>query len=98
MENFLKLGAETEELNRSVAAPFESKLRVLNEAKSPIKQLFKLNGFFNTNGLERYLRKYVLDENDFSRLGVELYIVATQQSSPEIFFKSSKGNFLEQLR
>jgi predicted acylesterase/phospholipase RssA len=57
-----------------------------------LKEGFKLNGFFNTNGLERYLRKYVLDENDFSRLGVELYIVATQlnQSRKVIF-----GNYLE---
>ena len=42
------------------------------------KRGFKLNGIFNTNGIERYLRKYVLDENEFARLGVELYIVATQ--------------------
>ena len=57
-----------------------------------LKEGFKLNGFFNTNGLERYLRKYVLDENDFSRLGVELYIVATQlnQSRKVVF-----GNYLE---
>jgi predicted acylesterase/phospholipase RssA len=43
-----------------------------------LKKGFKLNGLFNTNGVERYLRKYVLDENEFSRLGVELYVVATQ--------------------
>jgi predicted acylesterase/phospholipase RssA len=43
-----------------------------------IKKGFKLNGFFSTRGMERYLRKYVLVENEFSRLGVELYIVATQ--------------------
>jgi len=43
-----------------------------------LKRGFRLNGLFNTNGVERYLRKYVLDENEFSRLGVELYIVATQ--------------------
>ena len=57
-----------------------------------LKKGFTLNGIFNTNGIERYLRKYVLDENDFSRLGVELYIVATQlnQSRKTIF-----GPFLE---
>lgn len=43
-----------------------------------LKHGFKLNGLFNANGIERYLRKYVLDDNDFSRLGVELYVVATQ--------------------
>lgn len=57
-----------------------------------LKQGFKLNGFFNTNGIERYLRKYVLDENEFSRLGVELYIIATQLNhSRKVVF----GNYLE---
>ena len=57
-----------------------------------LKEGFKLNGLFNTNGIERYLRKYVLDENEFSRLGVELYIVATQLNhSRKVVF----GNYLE---
>lgn len=43
-----------------------------------IKSGFKINGLFTPNNLEKYLRKYVLVENDFSRLGVELYLVATQ--------------------
>lgn len=43
-----------------------------------IKNGFKLNGLFTTKGLERYLRKEALIDNDFSRLGVELYVVATQ--------------------
>jgi predicted acylesterase/phospholipase RssA len=43
-----------------------------------VKTGFKINGMFSTNNLEKYLRKYVLVENDFSRLGVELYLVATQ--------------------
>lgn len=43
-----------------------------------VKSGFKINGLFTTNNLERYLRKYVLVENDFSRLGVELYLVASQ--------------------
>ncbi len=47
-----------------------------------LKKGFKLNGLFNTQGIERYLRKYILDENDFQRLGVELYIVATQLNHP----------------
>lgn len=57
-----------------------------------IKNGFKLNGLFNANGIERYLRKYVLDENDFSRLGVELYIVATQLNHSR---KTIFGPFLE---
>lgn len=57
-----------------------------------LKKGFKLNGLFNTNGVERYLRKYVLDENEFARLGVELYVVSTQlnQSKKTIF-----GPFVE---
>lgn len=57
-----------------------------------LKQGFKLNGLFNTNGIERYLRKYVLDENEFQRLGVELYVVATQLNHSR---KSIFGPFLE---
>jgi predicted acylesterase/phospholipase RssA len=60
-----------------------------------LKQGFKLNGLFNTNGMERYLRKYVLDENDFSRLGVELYIVATQLNHSR---KTVFGPFLESTK
>lgn len=57
-----------------------------------LKRGFKLNGLFNTNGIERYLRKYILDDNDFSRLGVELYIIATQLNHSR---KSIFGPFLE---
>lgn len=57
-----------------------------------LKKGFKLNGIFNTNGIERYLRKYVLDENDFSRLGVELYVVATQLNHSR---KTIFGPYLE---
>lgn len=57
-----------------------------------LKRGFKLNGLFNTNGVERYLRKYVLDENEFARLGVELYIVSTQLNHSK---KTIFGPFLE---
>jgi predicted acylesterase/phospholipase RssA len=43
-----------------------------------IKSRFKINGFFNTAGIERYLRKYVLFENDFRQLGVDLFVIGTQ--------------------
>lgn len=43
-----------------------------------LKGLFKINGFFTTNGIEHYLRKHVLKTNDFKALNTELYIVATQ--------------------
>jgi predicted acylesterase/phospholipase RssA len=57
-----------------------------------LKKGFKLNGVFNTNGIERYLRKYILDENEFSRLGVELYIISTQLNHSR---KTIFGPFLE---
>jgi predicted acylesterase/phospholipase RssA len=60
-----------------------------------LKRGFKLNGIFNTNGLERYLRKYVLDENEFSRLGVELYVVATQLNHSR---KTIFGPYLESTK
>ncbi len=59
-----------------------------------LKTGFTLNGIFNTNGVERYLRKYVLDENDFSRLGVELYIIGTQLNHSR---KTVFGPFLENI-
>lgn len=43
-----------------------------------LKSGFRLNGVFTTKGLERYLRKEALIENEFSRLGVDLFIIATQ--------------------
>lgn len=42
------------------------------------KQGFKWNGLFSTKGIERYFREKVLPVNQFSDLGVELFIVATQ--------------------
>lgn len=60
-----------------------------------LKTGFTLNGIFNTNGIERYLRKYVLDENDFSRLGVELYIISTQLNHSR---KTIFGPFLESTK
>lgn len=43
-----------------------------------LKDRFKVNGFFTTKNIERYLSKYALSHNDFSSLGVGLYIVGTQ--------------------
>jgi predicted acylesterase/phospholipase RssA len=42
------------------------------------KQGFKWNGLFSTKGIERYFRERVLPVNQFSDLGVDLFIVATQ--------------------
>lgn len=46
--------------------------------ESLLKKGFHLNGLFTTKGLEKYLRSHAFIDNDFSGLGVELYIVATQ--------------------
>jgi len=59
-----------------------------------IKNGFKLNGLFSTRGLERYLRKYVFIENDFSRLNAELYIIATQLNhSRKAIFSNFKETY-----
>lgn len=57
---------------------FFQKSMVRGGLESLFKNGFKLNGLFTAAGIEKYLRKNALLENDFSRLGVELYIVATQ--------------------
>jgi len=55
-----------------------------------LKKGFKINGIFSTKNLERYLRENVLDSNEFSSLGVELYVIATQLNhSRKVVF----GNF-----
>lgn len=63
--------------------------------ESLIKNGFKLNGLFSTAGIENYLRKYVLIENDFSSLASELYIVSTQLNNSR---KAIFGNFKENLK
>lgn len=60
-----------------------------------LKNGFKLNGLFTTRGLEKFLRKDALLDNDFSRLGVELYIVATQLNHSR---KALFGNFPESYK
>lgn len=57
-----------------------------------IKNGFKINGIFTTQGLERYMRDEVVRSHTFQSLGVELFIVATQLNhSRKVIF----GNFPE---
>lgn len=57
-----------------------------------IKDKFKINGFFTTRNFEAYLRKYALSHNDFSQLGVDLFIIGTQLNhTRKVIF----GNFPE---
>ncbi len=57
-----------------------------------LKEKFKVNGLFTTKRIEKYLRQHALTHNEFSQLGVELFIVSTQlnQARKVIF-----GNFAE---
>lgn len=55
-----------------------------------LKDRFKVNGFFNSKGIERYLREYALSHNEFRQLGVELFIIGTQLNHSR---KAIFGNF-----
>lgn len=60
-----------------------------------LKERFKINGFFTTKGIERYLREYALSHNQFSQLGVDLFIIGTQLNhSRKVIF----GNFPEKKK
>ncbi|QDK39544.1 patatin-like phospholipase family protein [Bdellovibrio sp. NC01] len=63
--------------------------------ESLLKNGLKLNGLFSTRGIEGYLRKEVLLDNDFARLGVELFIVGTQLNHSR---KAIFGNFPESFK
>jgi predicted acylesterase/phospholipase RssA len=63
--------------------------------ESLLKNGFNLNGLFTTKGIEKYLRREALIDNDFSRLGVELYVIATQLNHTR---KAIFGNFQESYK
>lgn len=71
---------------------FFKKSLVVGGMETLLKNGFKLNGLFTTKGLEKYLRQEVFIENDFARLGVELFVVATQLNHTR---KAIFGNFPE---
>lgn len=63
--------------------------------ESLIKERFKINGLFTTKGLEKYLREYALSHNQFSQLGVELFVIGTQLNhTRKIIF----GDFPEKFK
>ncbi len=68
----------TKSLVSSVPSLFQKPKVMTGGFEAMLKSLFKINGFFTTNGIEHYLRKHVLHTNDFRHLNSELYIVATQ--------------------
>ncbi len=57
---------------------FRRRLAVSGGIEASLKEAFKINGIFSTKNIEKYIRTYVVPENDFKKLGAELYIVATQ--------------------
>ncbi len=57
-----------------------------------IKDRFKMNGLFTSNGMEKYLREYALSHNEFRQLGVELFVIGTQLNHSR---KAIFGNFPE---
>ena len=63
--------------------------------ESLLKNGLKLNGLFTAGGIESYLRKEALLDNDFARLGVELFIVGTQLNHTR---KAIFGNFPESYK
>ena len=68
---------------------------ITSSLEALIKSGFKINGIFTTKGLERYVRENVVEDNQFSSLGVDLFICATQLNhSRKIVF----GNFNETTR
>ncbi len=60
-----------------------------------LKNGLKLNGLFSTRGLEKYLRQEALIDNEFSRLGVDLFIIGTQLNHTR---KAIFGNFPESYK
>ena len=60
-----------------------------------LKDKFKINGLFTTSKIEAYLRQHALSHNEFSQLGVELFIVSTQLNhARKVIF----GNFPETFK
>jgi predicted acylesterase/phospholipase RssA len=63
---------------RLLPSLFRKRLSTGGGMESMFKEAFTINGVFSTRNLERYMRQHVYPENDFTKLGAELYIVATQ--------------------
>ncbi len=77
---------------RFVPQFFRNKSIVTGGLEALIKNGFKVNGIFTTQGIERYMREEVVKHHTFQSLGVELFIVATQLNhSRKVIF----GNFPE---
>lgn len=80
----------TKGMIKSVPQFFKRRSIISGGFESLLKHAFAINGVFTTSGVEAYLRKHVLPVNQFSQLGVELFIIGTQLNhSRKVIF----GNF-----
>ncbi|QDK47260.1 patatin-like phospholipase family protein [Bdellovibrio sp. ZAP7] len=82
-------------LLRFIPRALLDKTIVKGGVESLIKNGLKLNGLFSTSGIESYLRKDVLLDNDFARLGVDLFVIGTQLNHTR---KAIFGNFPESFK
>lgn len=65
-------------LVRSLPRALLNKSIISGGLEAILKDKFKMNGLFTTQALEKYLRNYALSHNEFSQLGVDLFIIGTQ--------------------
>lgn len=77
---------------KSIPLSILRKSTITGGLEALLKDRFKVNGLFTTNGLEKYLREYALSHNEFRQLGVELYVIGTQLNHSR---KAIFGNFPE---
>lgn len=88
--NIFGLNLKAGHPSRFLSNLFKKKPVISGGLEVLLKRGVKVNGLFNMNSLERYMRENVCSGNKFSSLGVELYIIATQLNhSRKVIF----GNF-----
>ncbi len=68
----------TSNILKSIPLSILRKSMVSGGFETLLKDRFKVNGFFNSKGIEKYLRQYALSHNEFRQLGVDLFIIGTQ--------------------
>lgn len=88
--NIFGLNLKAGHPSRLLAGLFKKRPVISGGFEVLLKRGVKVNGLFNMDSLEKYMRENVCQNNKFSSLGVELYIIATQLNhSRKVIF----GNF-----